>query len=63
MFERRSELQKLVAVAEAGKIVAAAHRLTGALLDRLTHHVNILEMYGDSYRLSQSRTRRNSADS
>ena len=27
MFERRSELQKLVAVAEAGKIVAAAHRL------------------------------------
>ena len=27
MFERRSELQRLVAVAEAGKIVAAAHRL------------------------------------
>ena len=27
MFERRSELEKLVAVAEAGKIVAAAHRL------------------------------------
>ena len=38
-------------------------RLTGALLDRLTHHVNILEMNGDSYRLSQSRARRNSADS
>ena len=37
-------------------------RLTGALLDRLTHHVNILEMNGDSYRLSQSRARRNSAD-
>lgn len=32
-------------------------RLTGALLDRLTHHVNILEMNGDSYRLSQSRAR------
>jgi DNA replication protein DnaC len=25
-------------------------RLTGALLDRLTHHVNILEMNGESYR-------------
>ena len=37
-------------------------RLTGALLDRLTHHVNILEMNGDSYRLSQSRARRNSAE-
>jgi len=32
-------------------------RLTGALLDRLTHHVNILEMNGDSYRLSQSKTK------
>lgn len=30
-------------------------RLTGALLDRITHHVNILEMNGDSYRLTQSR--------
>ena len=32
-------------------------RLTGALLDRLTHHVNILEMNGNSYRLAQSRAR------
>ena len=30
-------------------------RLTGALLDRLTHHVNILEMNGESYRLNLSR--------
>ena len=29
----------------------------GALLDRLTHHVNILEMNGESYRLAQSRAR------
>ena len=32
-------------------------RLTGALLDRLTHHVSILEMNGESYRLNQSRAR------
>jgi len=32
-------------------------RLTGALLDRLTHHVSILEMNGDSYRLAQSKAR------
>jgi DNA replication protein DnaC len=33
-------------------------RLTGALLDRLTHHVNIFEMNGESYRLAQSRARK-----
>jgi DNA replication protein DnaC len=33
-------------------------RLTGALLDRITHHVHILEMNGESYRLKQSRQRR-----
>ena len=32
-----------------------SERLTGALLDRLTHHVHILEMNGDSYRLKRSR--------
>ena len=38
-----------------------SERLTGALLDRLTHHVNILEMNGESYRLSQSRSRNKNA--
>ena len=33
-------------------------RLTGALLDRLTHHVSILEMNGESYRLAQSQARK-----
>ena len=28
---------------------------TGALLDRPTHHVHILEMNGESYRLKRSR--------
>ena len=30
-------------------------RLTGAILDRLTHHVHILEMNGESFRLRESR--------
>jgi DNA replication protein DnaC len=38
-----------------------SERLTGALLDRLTHHVNILEMNGDSYRLGQSKARQDKA--
>ena len=41
--------------------IFGSERLTGALLDRLTHHVNILEMNGDSYRLNQSRSRNNKA--
>jgi DNA replication protein DnaC len=40
--------------------VFGAERLTGALLDRLTHHVHILEMNGESYRLQASRRRRSS---
>ena len=35
--------------------VFGSERLTGAILDRLTHHVHILEMNGESYRLNQSR--------
>ena len=35
--------------------VFGSERLTGALLDRLTHHVHILEMNGNSYRLRHSR--------
>jgi DNA replication protein DnaC len=38
--------------------VLGSERLTGALLDRLTHHVHILEMNGDSYRLKQSKRKR-----
>ncbi len=38
--------------------VLGSERLTGALLDRLTHHVHILAMNGDSYRLKQSTERR-----
>jgi len=38
--------------------IFGSERLTGALLDRLTHHVHILEMNGDSYRLNQSKKKK-----
>ncbi len=38
--------------------VLGSERLTGALLDRLTHHVHILEMNGDSFRLKHSKRKR-----
>jgi hypothetical protein len=41
--------------------VLGSKRLTGALLDRLTHHVSILTMNGDSYRIKESAGRRRAA--
>jgi len=41
--------------------VLRSERLTGALLDRLTHHVHILTKNGDSYRLKQSAGQRRAA--
>ena len=41
--------------------ILGSERLTGALLDRLTHHVHILEMNGSSYRLRQSQGARKQA--
>src|SRR3712207_9075489 len=41
--------------------ILGGERLTGALLDRLTHHVHILEMNGESYRLAQSKRQQRSA--
>jgi DNA replication protein DnaC len=42
--------------------VLGSERLTGALLDRLTHHVHILEMNGDSFRLKQSKRKRGTSN-
>ena len=41
--------------------IFGSERLTGALLDRLTHHVHILELNGDSYRLAHSKHARKDA--
>jgi DNA replication protein DnaC len=38
--------------------VLGSERLTGALLDRLTHHVHTLKMNRDSYRLKSSKKKR-----
>ncbi len=43
--------------------ILGSERMTGALLDRLTHHVHILEMNGDSFRLKQSKKRRDHSPS
>jgi len=42
--------------------VMGNERLTGAMLDRLTHRVHILEANGESYRLKEAKQRRNSKE-
>ena len=51
-------LERDIVFRAEGQRVHHTERLTGALLDRLTHYVSILEMNGDSYRLAQSRARK-----
>ena len=57
-YERASTLVTSNLPFEEWTEVFGSERLTGALLDRITHHVHILEMNGDSYRLKQSRRKR-----
>ena len=54
-YERRSILVTTNLPFDEWTEVFGSERLTGALLDRLAHHVHILEMHGDSYRLKRSR--------
>jgi DNA replication protein DnaC len=62
VFSQRYERGSIIVTSnlpfEEWTCVFGSERLTGALLDRLTHHVHILELNGDSYRLKQSKSRR-----
>jgi DNA replication protein DnaC len=58
-YERASTLITSNLPFEEWTEVFGSERLTGALLDRITHRVHILEMNGDSCRLKQSRRKRN----
>lgn len=54
-YERASTIVTSNLPFEEWTQVFGCERLTGALLDRLTHHSNILEMNGQSYRLAESK--------
>ena len=58
-YERASTLVTSNLPFEEWTEIFGSERLSGALLDRLTHHVHILEMNGDSFRLKHSRRKRN----
>ena len=60
-YERASTIVTSNLPFEEWTSVFGSERLTGALLDRLTHHVHILEMNGESYRLAHSKRRRSKA--
>jgi DNA replication protein DnaC len=57
-YERGSVLVTTNLPFEQWPEVLGSERLTGALLDRLTHRVHILEMNGESYRFKESLRRR-----
>lgn len=56
-YERTSLMITTNLPFEAWTEVLGSERLTGALLDRLTHRVHILEANGESYRLKDSKKR------
>ncbi|MBC8508203.1 MAG: ATP-binding protein [Chloroflexi bacterium] len=61
VISRAYERQSLVVTSnlpfENWTEVCGSERLTGAMLDRLTHRVHIIEANGPSYRLAESRKR------
>lgn len=61
-YERGSVLITTNLPFEEWTQVFGCERLTDALLDRLTHHIHILEMNGQSYRLAQSKLKKQKED-
>jgi DNA replication protein DnaC len=57
-YERRSLIVTTNLPFESWVDVMGSERLTGALLDRLTHRVHIIEANGESFRLRESKRRR-----
>lgn len=57
-YERGSTIVTSNLPFEEWTSVLESERLTGALLDRLTHRVHILPIEEESYRLSQSKARK-----
>ena len=55
--ERTSLMLTMALPFEAWTEIMGSERLTGALLDRLTHRVHIIEANGPSYRLAEARRR------
>ena len=56
-YERTSLIVTTNLPFEAWTEVLGSERLTGALLDRMTHRVHTLEANGESYRLRDARKR------
>jgi len=56
-YERTSLIVTTNLPFESWTEVLGNERLTGALLDRLTHRIHIIEANGESYRLNESRRR------
>src|SRR4029079_993101 len=57
-YERTSLIVTTNLPFESWPEVLGSERLTGALLDRLTHRVQIVEANGESYRLRESKRQR-----
>ncbi len=56
-YERTSLIVTSNLPFESWTEVMGSERLTGAMLDRLTHRVHILEANGESFRLKESKKR------